>query len=712
MEDQNEALQDVPLEVRQVRHALTQEFASLLDLSDLQTLDPDQREQIFLSRALAAKAGMLVADCTAAEAAASVTDGADEHGIDAVLVSPATAELWLVQSKWSNRATARLDSTAVQKLIQGLERLVNRQFDRFNARFHRLVDQVNGVINEEAGRIHIVLAAMGDEGLSRDGQDILSETAADYNRFGQMLDFRVLSVADFHSAARQASRPTPVSVTATLSDGWHMSSTPYQTYVGTVAAGEPAEWYGQYGERLFDQNVRFPLGLTNVNVAMIDSLIDSPHDFWYFNNGITVLCDSVRAKWLVTRRAPSQPVRLELVNARVVNGAQTVASLYHVYKRDPDAVAEALISLRVICLDGAPADLAQRITRATNTQNSVEARDFAALDPQQELIRDDFFLSLGKSYVLKRGEPDPAPAAGCSVVEAALALACSYPDASVVARVRQDSDFLWRRESGGLYTQLFGNRPSALQIWRSVKLMRRVRDALAALAESLEGRNRVVADQADLLIIHIAFQLIGVDGIDDAGDDWEARLERTVEMTGATFTALLRQLDASYGRYAFLNRTFRNEQSCQHLVTGVLHSLEQGVDPQPPIPRRLNRRRRPNTVPLLVEFGRIKDGTQLVYRPNGEAELEALRGWMSEAPERYLASWVNDDRRPLIWAVDGQRYSPSALVLRIWEEAQWVNQPVAVQGVRSWYLPGEGTLVDLADQLLAETDTGDGPGVE
>ncbi|MBK3544830.1 AIPR family protein [Streptomyces sp. MBT60] len=714
MEDRTGMPRDVPLQVRQVRQALTQEFAGLLDLTDLPALPEAQREQIFLSRALAAKAVALVADCTAAEAAEAVTDGADDHGIDAVLASPATAEIWLIQTKWSNKGAARPDGTAVRKLLHGLERLVDNQYARFNAKFQRLAGQVNSVLNGYTPRIHLVLAALGEGGPTHEGQELLDGAVAEYNAFGELLDLRVLGFADFYTAARRDTRPAPVSVTATLTQGWYTNTIPYRTFVGTVAADQPATWYAEHRERLFAQNVRYSLGLTSVNAGMVDTLLGSPQDFWYFNNGITILCDSIRTRFSNLRQPTNHSANLELINARVVNGAQTVASLHYAYTRDPEAVQDAAVSVRVICLDDAPSDLAQRITQATNKQNGVEERDFAALDPQQELIREDFSLSLGKSYVLKRGEQEPAPAAGCSVVEAALALACSYPDASMAARTRQDLDALWRQGSDGLYSRLFGNRPSALQIWRSVRLMRAVRDELAALTENLEGRDRVVAEQADLLIIHIAFQLIGTDAIDDPGDDWEDRLEPTAKLTAIILAGLRDQLNAPYGRYRIVNRTLRNEESCRRLVADVLLSMGQVADQRPTAPQRpVRRRRRPNSVPVLVEHRRIEDGTQLIYRPANDAERAALQDWLSDAPERCLASWVNDGRKPLIWAEDGRPYSPTALVMRMWEEAGWAERPLAVQGTARWYLPGEGTLADLAEEILTDTDaTGDGSGAE
>ena len=55
---------------------------------------------------------------------------------------------------------------------------------------------------------------------------------------------------------------------------------------------------------------------------MLDTLTNKPEDFRYFNNGITVLCDSAeRRNW---SRGTKGPVDVALKGASVVNGAQTV----------------------------------------------------------------------------------------------------------------------------------------------------------------------------------------------------------------------------------------------------------------------------------------------------------------------------------------------------------------------------------------------------
>lgn len=346
-------------------------------------------------------------------------------------------------------------------------------------------------------RIHLVLAATGDGRLAPAVETVLTRSVAEFNDFGELVDFRSLALADFHAAVRQDVAPKRFSVTVTMADGWVAMHHPYETYMGAIAADELASWYEQHGERLYEGNVRRYLGMTKVNQELVGSLISDPDHFWYFNNGVTVVCDDVRPHYFA-RRTAGQPVRLELTNAQIVNGAQTAASAYHAFRQAPDATAQARVMLRVMCVKDAPDGLARSIAKASNTQNHVEPRDFVALDPEQALIREDFAHNLGKSYVCKRGELDPSPATGCSIVEAATALACAHRDAGLVARVRADHGHLWRSGPDGAYTKLFGRRPTALRIWRSVQLTRAIGQALEDTSGTLSGRDRALIGPGSL----------------------------------------------------------------------------------------------------------------------------------------------------------------------------------------------------------------------
>ena len=705
MTDESGIRRAVPVAVRQVRDALKREFAEYIDLGDQQSLYPEAvREQAFLTRALAAKAARMVTGCEPEEAADAVVDGPGDMGIDAVACSLATPELWLIQAKWSDQGRARLATADILKLVDALRRLADLQYEQFNTRFQRLVYRVDKVLTAPNCRIHLVLATLGDGHLNAEAESRISDVVAEFGFLDDsLLDVRVLGIADFHAAIHRDITSAPVSVTATLSGGWHTNITPYQSYVGTVAVEELANWYQEHGDRLYDRNVRRYLGMTSVNDALMTSLVSNPHEFWYFNNGVTVLCDAIQTEFF-SRRAVGNPVRLKLINAQVVNGAQTVTSAFHALGQAPEVVAEALVAIRVICVGGASEDLSQRIAKATNTQNRIEARDFVALDVRQERIREDFALSLGKSYVYKRGELEPLPAAGCSLFEAARALACAYPDSALVARLRRNHDYLWDSSPEGAYTRLFSCQPSAMQIWRSVQLLRTVSQELEDMATGLSGRARALTHTGVLLVAHIVFQLVGVDDIDEPGSDWESRMDTVLGRTSNIISVLMSLVDQLYGPTAFLSATFGNERKCRELAGTALQILADGVDSAstslPLLTPELDQQSKPNSVRLLVERGRIADGAQLVYRPNA-AEERALGEWLSEDPRRYLATWVNDPRKPLVWAMDGLRYSPSALVMRIWRAADWADAPVAVNGPRFWHLPGTGSLAELASNILA-----------
>ncbi|MCC4316613.1 AIPR family protein [Streptomyces samsunensis] len=707
--------EEYALAVGQLRAALSREFAGLIDMTDFPSAAPDPlRESAFLTRALAAKAASLLTDREPDEAAAAVIDGVGDMGIDAVAFSIATPELWLIRAKWSDRGTAGISAEDADRLSYSLRLLTDLRYERFNARFQHLAARVDEVLTSPDCRIHLVLATMGDGRMASDPESVFSRVLAEFNAFGEFVDIRSLGLADLYAAVCQDVTPKRFSVTATMADGWVAVHHPYETYIGAIAADELAGWYEQHGERLYEGNVRRYLGMTKVNQELVGSLVSDPDHFWLFNNGVTVVCDDVRPHYFA-RRTAGQPVRLELTNAQMVNGAQTAASAYHAFRQDPDATAQARVMLRVICVKDAPDGLTLSIAKASNTQNHIEPRDFIALAPEQDLIRADFALTLGKSYVYKRGELDPSPATGCSIVEAATALACAHRDAGLVARVRADHDHLWRSGPDGAYSKLFGRRPTAHQIWRSVQLTRAIGQALEDVSGTLIGRERALIGSGSLLLNHIAFQLVGHDDIDEPGDTWQSRANTVAGRIGTAVPLLRRLLDDLYGEHALLARVFSDASRCRELAAAALDSLaEEGLSSSPvltPPARRLcPSRRRRSSVRLLVDHRRITDGARLVFRTTTRPEEQALGDWLGEDPRRYLATWVNDARAPLIWAVDGERYSPSALVMRIWQEAAWAEAPVAVQGVRCWVLPGEGTLVDLVEELVADGAAGSGDG--
>jgi alkylated DNA nucleotide flippase Atl1 len=112
---------------------------------------------------------------------------------------------------------------------------------------------------------------------------------------------------------------------------------------------------------------------------------------------------------------------------------------------------------------------------------------------------------------------------------------------------------------------------------------------------------------------------------------------------------------------------------------------------------RRRRTREQSTVVKLVRSKALADGTPLTLRcttevsPDVRAQIDA---WILEDPDRGRATWHNHRRGPLEWAVDGERYRPTALVSKIMAEAAGLER--SVRGPAWWTVPDGRDLPTVA----------------
>lgn len=138
---------------------------------------------------------------------------------------------------------------------------------------------------------------------------------------------------------------------------------------------------------LFARNVRESLGNTPVNKKIRETFNNSPGEFAFSNNGITLLCDKH------THDPGSKELLLE--NPRVVNGSQTLHSVRDV----PNPSHDARVMVRIIeipppsgtemaALRKKRKDIINKISVRSNEQNQIKKWDLVANDDfQLELFR-------------------------------------------------------------------------------------------------------------------------------------------------------------------------------------------------------------------------------------------------------------------------------------------------------------------------------------
>ena len=175
---------------------------------------------------------------------------------------------------------------------------------------------------------------------------------------------------------------------------------PYRSYIVIVSPKDIYLLFEKYGNALFQKNIRNPLPKSNYNEEIKSSIENNAPNFWYFNNGITAITDEIGD-------FDSHSTKVVLRGIQVINGAQTVNSIYEAYKNTDDETRrkmdnDALITMRIVKTGGKDFDL--KVTRYTNSQNRIEERDFHSNDEVQKRLQNDFLKYTNIWYETRRGE--------------------------------------------------------------------------------------------------------------------------------------------------------------------------------------------------------------------------------------------------------------------------------------------------------------------
>jgi len=553
------------LHVRQVAAAIERDLANHLDLSDVK---PQDQQNCLLSRGLAALAIQMLTGRESADAGVTVVDGFGDKGIDAICVEETQPRIILVQSKWHHAGKATIGLGDAHKFIEGLKNLTDERFDRFNAKVQPFAPQLSAALRDARVRIVLVVVTTGPSKLGPDVQLAFDDVCHEMNEPGELIELKVLGLAEVHRFLAEHVAGGKVDLDIVL-ENWGLLAEPYQAFYGTASASQVATWYATHGDRLFDGNIRRALGGTPVNRSLVATLQEDGERFWYFNNGITVLCKDIKKTGVsAANRTFGQ---FALTGATVVNGAQTVASIAEAGQHDAESLERAQVWVRLISLTDCPEDFGEQVTRATNTQNTVQARDFVALDGLQTRLRQDFALTLAKLYVIKRGEEEPTDDNGCSVVEAADALACAYEDPSYAVIAKSNRGQLLET-SDRYYKHLFHRALTAQDIWNAVRVLRAVDTELEARQGQLAGRDRTVAKQGNRLVAHLVFAELKRTGATMPGTDWTDVLTSVPTMVGDLLDLLIRHVELDFADN-YITSLFKNVTKCRQLASSVQAEL-------------------------------------------------------------------------------------------------------------------------------------------
>jgi AIPR protein len=414
-----------------------------------------------------------------------------------------------------------------------------------------LIPEVQSAIDDINVHIKIILAYPGDplsDPQIREFKELLEELNGPS---GDVASFTLFNLREIHRAVSGMAKEDEIDFDIPLMQ-WGQIDEPYKSFYGYLNCTEINTLWEQYGQRLFHKNIRKFLGDTNVNEGIKETLVNHPDYFYYFNNGITMLCNKLTKK--VVGGGDRTVGIFHCEGVHVVNGAQTVGSIGNVYLTKPDAVDKAKIFLRIISLENCPEGYDAEITRANNTQNKIEKRDFVSLDPVQERIRLELFLE-GKTYSYKSGEELISKENGCDLKEATVALACSSEQLQYAIWSKKEIGKLWDDIQKQPYKLLFNDSLDGYRLWRLVLILRVINETLDIIKNKYpSGPERGIAVHGNCFIGFVVFKKLNMEEI----MNYNLNISKKVaQLTEEVYSSIVSVIDDLFPN-AVIGRLFYN----------------------------------------------------------------------------------------------------------------------------------------------------------
>ncbi|GGF09549.1 AIPR family protein [Hymenobacter cavernae] len=557
------------LHVGHIKAKLEEVYKGKIDISDARS--EEEKENFLLTRSFAAYTLQTLALLDQDEASASIVDGFGDNGIDAVYFDRKNKELWLLQSKWIKSGKGEPETGEVSKFCNGIHDLIEFKIDRFNDKVKKKQADIEDALSDAAVKIRIVLTYTGQEKLSEQNIQVINDLMSELNDPTELAIFTKFTLKNAHKALLGVLSGAPINADIILSN-WGKVDDPYKSIYGIIDGTTLAQLWHENRGRLFADNIREFVGFSDVNENMRDTALKEPQLFYYYNNGVTALCQNFAKKAI--GGADRTVGNFEVRDIKIVNGAQTVGSIGHVFENDPTKVENIKVFLKIVSLDGCAEDFGTNVTKKTNTQNRVDKRDFVSLDPEQERLKTEFAL-IGITYHYKRSnETTRIDALNAYVEELITALACFKDNVDLAVQAKREVGKLWDDIYKPPYTDIVNSSLTALKAWRCIRILREVNKYLKNKEKTSNGRDKSNCIHSNRFVAHMVFRLIPSEVIHNPSFDFDGFASRKldsliVDVEAKTMTAINKLYKTS-----LIHQVYRNYTKCRAIKDNMLKSLK------------------------------------------------------------------------------------------------------------------------------------------
>lgn len=384
------------------------------------------------------------------DAAELLTEGGNDAGVDGLHIGEVEDGEFLVtifQGKYKIKdltGEANFPENGVQKAVNTVQVL----FDPYrkaalNEKIGPKIEEIRSLIRDAyIPNVRVILCNNGAEWTGQ-AHNWINAAKKDYGDKVDFIHFNHDSIVTILQRSKKVDTTLTLNGQAIVEDMNYM-----RVLVGRISVHEIQRLFNEHGDKLLERNIRRYLGLhTNrVNTAIHQTLIDMQKSdkFYFFNNGITVVCDKFDYNAF-----QKSDYKVQLKNMQVINGGQTCKTIQETLNdAAPGSVGEsAYVMMRIYQLAETHKDFVQDITYATNSQNPVDLRDLRSNDEMQRQLEIGI-ADLG--YVYKRQREEGGGGSGV--------ITSSIVAESVLAIWRQrphQAKFRRKEHFGKLYADIF-----------------------------------------------------------------------------------------------------------------------------------------------------------------------------------------------------------------------------------------------------------------
>lgn len=328
-----------------------------------------------------------------------IVDGRYDGGIDVLLTDPNSEESDLVigQSKFYKAITHEDVQNAVLKMALFLKDMQKGSYEQVNTKVQRRFIKLNSDLSDDAKIRFVFYTSAPQSGINRSRiEKRFREQFSDSSRleisffFGKDLEEEIKE-----SESRRATvESVKIYIDETDNCLWYEDN----AAIVNASAFSVKELYAEHGINLLSRNLRYHIAGKDIDRGIADTIENHRTDFWFKNNGLTIICDDFKVDGRVVK----------LRNFSIINGGQTTYMLSK--SRSIDKGNDLFLPCKIIKISGDNEDernkFSLEIAKAANTQKPIKPVDLKSNSPEQVRFARTM-REVGIFYQTKRGEVVP-----------------------------------------------------------------------------------------------------------------------------------------------------------------------------------------------------------------------------------------------------------------------------------------------------------------